>query len=184
MIQILISIMFGAIPEVLYFTLFLIAAKDLKDKKVRLFFLIFIAYLLCVIVNRYKTIYYVSFIALIYIILKILYKGRTQIIDVFVISISLMYLIILSIVCFAFAKNIYLYYIMLVINRILLFIPFIFKSNIRKSYINYCRLWNRSKDKNRPIKSITLRNISLISLNIFIFICNGVCLYIINSIKE
>ena len=176
---ILISILLGVIPEVLFFTLFFIYTKKIEEKKFRLFLLIFIAHLILILFNNYKIINYIVFMFFMYFILKILYKKKTQIIDVFIINISYIYVFIISCICFSFVKtNVYMYYIMLLVNRLLLFIPFIFKSKFNILYKKYCNLWNRNYEKKQPIKSITLRNISLISLNIFIFLCNMVCLYI------
>ena len=179
----LVSILLGMIPEVLYFTLFLIYTKNLKEKKIRLAILIGIIYIFCILLTEYKIIYYVVFITLIYFILKILYKNKTQIIDIFIISLSFFYIELLSLLIYL-PKNIVQYYIILILNRILLFIPFIFKSKFNILYKKYCSLWNRNYDKKQPIKSITLRNISLIGINCIIFIANIICLYIIKLISE
>lgn len=177
--NIIISILFGMIPEVTYFTLFLIYTKDLKEKKVLLWFLIAIDYILCIMIIRHKVLYYIAFIFFIYLILKLLYKKKAQITDIFIFGISTIYLSLISFICSLFVgENYTIYYIMSAINRILLFVPFIFRKYFNILYKKYYSLWNRKYDKKQPIKSITLRNISLISFNIFIFICNIVCLYI------
>lgn len=179
----LLSIILGLLPEVLYYTLILITTKKLKTKKVLLFILISLAYILCFIVKRYILIYYVLFVALMYISMKILYKKETQIIDIFIISFSTLYLGIISAIMWVFLdnnKNYALYYSLYVINRILMFIPFIFKSKFNVLYKKYCLLWNRNNKGKRPIKSITLRNISLIIINFSIFLANILLLSIIN----
>lgn len=179
--QLLISILLGLIPEVLYFTMFLISTKDLKDKKIRLGILISIVYALCMFVQRYESLYYIVFVALVYIILKVLYRTKAQIIDVFVISISSIYVTILAIAALVLLKYTTVnYYFLMFINRIFLFTPFIFKGKFNIFYKKYCKLWNRNDNEIRPIKSITLRNISLISLNLLIVIINISCLYILN----
>lgn len=176
---IIMSILFGMIPETLFFTLFLIYTKNIKEKKLKLFISIIFIYILCIFIQRYKIIYYVLFIILFYIILKILYKRKTQIIDIFIIAIMYSYLTIISIICFAFAKeNFTNYYILMFINRFLLILPFIFKNEFNVLYKKYCNLWNRNDKIDRPIKSITLRNISLILLNLLIFIVNILCIHI------
>ncbi len=178
-VNILLSILLGMIPETLFFTLFLTYTKNLKNKRIKLFLLISIAYVLCMFLRRYKIIYYVLFIVLIYIILKFLYKEKTQIIDVFIIAITYLYLTLDSIICYAFVKeNLNNYYGLLLLNRCLLIIPFIFKDKFYILYKKYCGLWNRNDSIKRPIKSITLRNISLILLNFLIFIINIICFYI------
>lgn len=173
----LVSILLGMIPEVLYFTLFLIYTKDLKDKKFRLFGLVTIAYIICIMISQYKILYYTTFIFLIYGILKLLYKNKAQITDIFAFSVSIIYLTILSLLIYL-PKDIVQYYIILLVNRILLFIPFIFRNKFNITYKKYYSLWNRNYEKKQPVKSITLRNISLIVINCIIFIINIICLYI------
>jgi len=183
-VSIVMSILFGMIPEVLFFTLFLIYTKGLKEKRMELFVGVSIIYILCIMVNRFKTLYYVSFIFLISILLKILYKNKAQIIDTFMFSISTIYLSLIGFLCSRFVNNNYcMYYIMLLLNRILLFVPFIFKDRFNALYKLYCSLWNRNDKVKKPIKSITLRNVSLSVLNIFIFIMNIISVSMTNFIK-
>jgi len=180
----LVSILLGLIPEVLYFTLSLIYIKDLKEKKIRLFFLIGIVYFICLIIQRLVTLYYIALMVLIYIILKVLYKSKVQIIDVFIISIMCLWITILSFISIlCFTDNYSNYWIIYTINRILLFLPFIFKNKFNNMYKSYCKLWNRNDKEKRPIKSITLRNISLIILNGFILFMNVTIINMINYMK-
>ena len=180
----LISILLGLIPEVLYFTMFLIYTKNIKEKKFRLFLFMSIIYFICMLVQQYQIIYYVLFIGLVYLLLKILYKDKTQIIDLFVISLSSIYLTILSYICFIFLnKDLSNYYFLYILDRIFLIIPFIFRNKFNILYKKYCNLWNRNDKIKRPIKSITLRNISLMIINFAIFFMNIYAISIINFIK-
>lgn len=174
------SVVLGLLPETLFFTLILICAKNLKNKKKRLFVLIGFSYFIFILLYNYKMVNYVIFIILTYAVLKLLYKDKTQKIDIFVINIAFMYICLISFLCFSFVNTNTDYYIMMIIDRILLFIPFIYRKRMNEWYNMYCNLWNRNDKENRPIKSITLRNISLISLNAFIFMSNVVFLYISN----
>lgn len=176
-----ISIILGLLPEVLFFTLFLVSTKKLQNKRTLLFLGISIAYFLCILMQRYVLLYYVGFIILIYFILKLLYKKQTQIIDIFIISIPFIWTTLLSYFCFLFLKDdLSNYYILYILDRIILFIPFIFTKKFNKLYKSYCGLWNRNNKENRPIKSITLRNISLIIINFAICFMN---IYAISVIK-
>lgn len=172
----IISILLGLLPEVLYFTMFLVYTKNLKEKKIKLFLLISIAYFLCLLIQKYKTLYYILFVVLVYLILKLLYKEKSQIIDIFAFSISTIYLTLLACICAIILKNDYsnyfLYYSLYFISRVLLFGIFIFKNKFNIIYKKYCNLWNRNDNIKRPIKSITLRNVSLIMINVSIFILN------------
>ena len=180
----LLSILLGLIPEVLYFTLFLVYTKQLKEKRFKLFFLIAIAYFICLLLQQLVILYYIALIALIYIILKVLYKSKTQVIDVFIISLMCLWITLLgfvSILCFE--DNYSNYWVVYTADRILLFLPFIFKDKFNVLYKKYCKLWNRNDKEKRPIKSITLRNISLILLNGFVFFMNITIVNMINYMK-
>lgn len=178
------SLLLGMIPEVLYFTMLLISTKKLKDKKIKLFLLIMLSYILCIMLVRHQVLYYVIFIFFIYLSLKILYKQKAQIIDVFIINIGLIYVFIVGFICSLFMNESYFaYYFLLIINKILMFIPFIFKNKFNILYKKYCELWNRNDKVKRPIKSITLRNISLVVMNIFVFIMNIILVSISNLAK-
>ena len=178
------SVLLGLIPEVLYFTLFISYTKNIKEKRVKLFLLISVAYFVCMLIQQYQLIYYIIFVLLIYLILKLLYKKKTQIIDVFIIGLSYLWITLLSIILFVLLKNdLSNYYMLYIVDRIFLFLPFLFKSKFNILYKKYCNLWNRNDKEKRPIKSITLRNISLILLNSVLFFLNIVIINIINFIK-
>lgn len=180
----LVSILFGLIPEVLYFTLFITYTKNIKEKRIKLFLLLSILYFLCMLLQRFIIIYYIIFIFFAYLILKLLYKNQAQIIDIFIASISYLWLSILSLILMNFVnKDFSNYYIILLIQKILLFMPFLFKNKFNILYKKYCKLWNRDDNEKRPIKSITLRNLSLILLNSFIFLLNITIINIINFQK-
>lgn len=78
-----VSILLGLIPEVLFIVLFLTSAKQLKEKRIRLFFIISIFYFLSMLIQQYKTIYYVLFIFLLYLSLKIVYGKKSQIYTIY-----------------------------------------------------------------------------------------------------
>lgn len=180
----LVSILFGLIPEVLYFTLFITYTKNIKEKRIKLFLLIGIAYFICISITQYYVLCDIVYIVSIYFILKLLYKNKAQIIDIFVIMISYFWILFLSFILMKFAnKNLSNYMMLYFIQRILLFIPFIFKNKFNTIYKKYCKLWNRNNKEKRFIKSITLRNISLILLNILIFTLDIILKNIIEFIK-
>ena len=169
----LISILFGLIPEVLYFTLFITYTKNIKEKRLILFILISIVYFFCMLIQQYKLIYYLLFVVLVYFSLKILYKKKIQIIAIFIISLAETIILFLSYFCFlCIKKDLSNYYLFYAIDRILLFSIFIFRNKFNVIYKKYCKLWNRNDKEKRPIKSITLRNISLILMNLVIAFMN------------
>lgn len=94
MLNFLISIILGLIPEVLYFTLFIIYAKDIKRKRLKLFALLSLGYILLIMLCRFQFLFYLAYIVYSYLILKLLY--RSQIIGLFMFSFSYMYLVIIA----------------------------------------------------------------------------------------
>ena len=179
---IVLIVLFRIIPETLFFVFFIINIKEIKEKRNILFILIALNYFILILMNNYKIINYIVFTILYYIILKLIYKNKTNVVDIFFIIYSQIYLSLTSFLCFCFVnENFSNYYILLVVSRLLLLIPFIFNKKILKFYKNYCKFWNRNDVAKKPIKSITLRNISLVILNIFIYINYLVFTYI-NSI--
>lgn len=183
LLYILLIIFVGMLPEIIYFTKFMEYAKNIKEHRIKFFLLMTLAYILCILISQYKILYYVGFIFMSYLAMKLIYKEKVQIIDIFVFSIAFLYLTLSSLLCFQFVKeDMSNYYFISIINRLTLFIPFIFKDDFNDLYERYKLLWNRNDKIKRPIKSITLRNISLICLNIFIFIANLTLIYI-SSIK-
>ena len=180
----ILSILFGVIPDALYFTLFFVFTKNLKEKRIRLFLLISIFYFMCLIIQQWIFVHYLLFLALMYVILKILYKEKTQIIDVFIIGLAYLWQTILSAILLIFLqKDLSNYYFLYIINLVAMYMPFIFKNKFNVIYKKYCRFWNRNDNEKRPIKSITLRNISLILLNSLILILNMTIINIINFYK-
>jgi len=163
---VIMSIFFGILPESIFLALFIIFSKNIKEKWILLYSLIFSASVLSAFVFVGMLWHTFVLIFLIYFILWLLY--RSHIIDVFLISVSFFYIAIIGISCFYLIDN---YLIALVINRILLFLPIIvFRKYLNNWYNLYKSLWNR-KDGNK-IKSITLRNCSVVMLNILMLLLN------------
>jgi len=180
----ILSILLGLVPEVLFFTLFITYTKNIKEKRIKLFILIAISYFLCILIQEYQVLFYILWEICIYLACKILYKKKVQIIDIFIITIAYAWNLILSFILMNFAeKDLSNYVLIYIIERIILFMPFIFKNKFNVLYIKYCKLWNRNNKEKRPIKSITLRNISLILLNIFILGMNIIFINIMNFLQ-
>ena len=180
----LLSILLGLIPDILYFTLFFIYTKRLSNNKIKLFLLLSLAYFICILIQQWQIIYYIVVMVLFYIVLKLLYKKKVQIIDMFIISISCFWITFVSFICMLFVKNDMSNYVFIsIIARIILFLPFIFRNKFNLIYKKYCKYWNRNDKQKKPIKSITLRNISVIALNIIILFMNITISNIIYFIK-
>ena len=178
MTNFIISLLLGMFPEVLYFTMFIVLCKDIKGKRIKLFLLLALGYILLIMLCRYQFIFYVAYIIYSYLVLKFLYKAHIS--DIFVCSVGLGYMTISAFVGSLFME--FNYMLSYLISRIILFSIFILKGKFNKTYSSYLNLWNRGD--NKKIKSITLRNISLVLLNLVIVLFN-ICaiLCTIDSLK-
>lgn len=173
MINFIISLILGMLPEVLFLSLFIIYFRKLESKRLKLFLLLVVGYIALVMLCRYQLLFYMAYIIYSYLTLKKLYKAH--IIDLFVISLGYAYLTLISFACFKLIDN---YWIAFVVNRIVLFVPLLFKNKIRLLYEKYKSLWNINR--NSKIKSITIRNISLVFINMMIVLMNAIMIITIN----
>lgn len=172
MINFVLSLIFCTIPDTIYYAMFISIAKN-KNINKKLHFLIFIGYIIFNMICVYNLYLYLLFYLYIYFALKIIYKS--QINDFFLIVFIDFYYLILSSLCYFLVPN---YLIAYLINKILLFAPLIFKDKLKKLYSIYTKLWNKNKEAKQPIKSITLRNISLVLLNVIIVISDILLIYL------
>ena len=166
MINFIVSILLGLIPEVLYFTLFLVYCKNLKEKRLKLFGLLALGYIALIMICRYQLIFYVAYVIYSYLVLKWLYKSH--ILDLFVCSVGLSYMTIVGLVGYLLIGHYYVIY--YIIARLVLYAVFLFRNKFNKVYLMYRGYWNR-KDNNK-IKSLTLRNASLVFINLLVVLFN------------
>ena len=146
----------------------LIKIKDIKDKKVKFFISVFLSYVLSSIaigfIYKNQVFMLLAMTLLIYIFMKLLYKN-VKIIDLFFIYYSMSILYIFTILTtIMLGYTIY----MMIINRIIALIGAHFTAKLLKAlYLSYEQNWDRGN--NHKIKSITLRNISILIMNFSIF---------------
>lgn len=102
--------------------------------------------------------------------MKILYKNKSNITDVFTLGIASVILIPISIISFILSNKIII--LSSVISIIIKFaVIILFKNKLPKITNVYCRFWNRD-DKPKKIKSTTFRALNLVLFNISIIIIN------------
>lgn len=170
--------------EPIYFSLFLIVGKDLKKKRLLLTCIMIFEYVMLTNIIEFNVWFQFIYTFLSFINLKVLYKEKAQITDIFLFTAASIFLIISSVLCYIVVlytiKN---YYVTLVLNRIIIFsFIFVFRKQIRKLYKEFYSLWNRHSKPNK-IKSLTLRNISIISFNVMFWFINLGMLYFIKYLK-
>lgn len=159
--------------EAIYFSLFLIYGKKLKDKRLLLIIIMIVEYLLFKNFIKYDVLFQVSYTFMSFINLKVLYKEKAQVTDIFLFGVASLILVVLSIASyFAIYFTIKQYIVALILNRILIFsFVFLTKNKINAIYQKFYKLWNRHNKPNK-IKSLTLRNISVIIFNLMFWIIN------------
>lgn len=170
----LFELIFGQIPEALYFALFIIGVKQLKEKRFIFTILMILEYVLLLNVFPYSIWSHILYFITYYLIMKLLYKDKCQIIDIFTLGIASLILIISCIILYFivwFIVNDFKIYVIL--NRILLFIfLFIFKNKLYKIQDIYKKLWNRNDKIKKKIKSTTFRALNLVIFNFMFYLIN------------
>lgn len=150
-------------------------------KSIKLYLLMILSYLISAVLTNFNynlhNYYYIVMATLFYLSLKFIYKNKTQIIDIFIINITYIYLWIFSSIYILCIPN---YNIAFIIYVITLSIIMLLPINHNKFYKNYCKLWNRRDDG--KIKAITIRNISLYIINVSLFIANIILPIILKKI--
>lgn len=171
------------ICEALYFSLFIIYGKKLKEKRILFTIIMIFEYLLLTNVFCYCLWMHILYFIMTYINLKVLYKEKSQITDIFLMAVASILLIVISILCglpqilFKFK-----YFYLLIINRLLMFsILYLLRNKIYNNYILFCNNWNRKKEN--QIRSLTIRNISIILFNFMFYVLNLMLLYAVFTIK-
>ena len=162
--------------EMFYLSAGVCCAKGVKEKRFLFFILLLASSILSMLVIKWHLWYYIVFIASSYLIMKLLYKSHVS--DLFVFLVFFAWLAISSYTAVIIAGR---GIIGMVVQRIILFSIFALRGKLHGWYKVYRELWNR-RDDNR-IKSITLRNISLIFLNAFIVFMNFLLIFLQNYSK-
>lgn len=169
------NIILGLIPESIFFSLFIIFTKNYKNKTKNIVFtlLMIIGYIILKRIlprNVYCQIIYIIYVP---ILMKIMYKEKSHISDIFIFMLSADIMIVFSItigIACVF-NSLTLYWICYAINRILMFgFLIIARNKLNKFYKNIISQWNRNREKPNKIKALTIRNVSVLLLNFGIFL--------------
>ena len=166
----ILELLLGQIPEAVFVALFMVFSKNIKTKRIIFLIITVVDYVLLIYTFKYNWGFHILFMIITYIILKVLYKERTQIVDIFIFAIAYIYIIITSFVCVIFTRNVV---IASIINRLLLFIP-LFVLNYKLSVIQsvYKKYWNRNDKIKKKMKSVTFRSLNIVIFNLLFVIIN------------
>lgn len=177
----ILEMLLGQVPEAIYFALFMIFTKKLKEKRILFTILMIVEYLIIQKLIHFNIWLHIIYTAFVYLILKLLYKEKAQITDIFTFTISSILVIIIDVILFIvgnlFVKN---YYVLFAIERIVIFIIlFTLKNKLPKIQNMYKKLWNRNDKEKKKIKSTTFRCINIIIFNLTFYIINITMIYAI-----
>lgn len=172
------------IPEPVYFSLFLIIGKNIKEKRLLLTGIMIVQYLLLMHIFPYNIWFQIIYTFMSFVNLKVLYKEKAQVTDIFLFTSASLILIMISAFCYGIIfVTIKSYVCALIMNRILMFIILYFGRNkIKNTYKKFCSLWNRHNNPNK-IRSLTLRNISIIIFNLMFWFINVGMIFFLTYLK-
>ena len=135
--------------------------------------------ILLVKLTNFNIWFYILYTMLVYLILKVLYKNKSQITDIFIFVIaSLCMLIINAIIYVIIANTIKEFIVYAIISRIILFIAlFKVKNKLYNITKLYKKLWNRNDKFPKKIKSTTFRSINIIIFNLTFYLAHIILLF-------
>lgn len=167
----MLELLLGQIPEAIYFALFMIFTKELKTKRVIFIILMMIEYLLAKYSNIFSVEFHIIYTITTFITMKVLYKEKSQVTDIFTFGIASLGLIVTSAISFLiFGPNMIL---VAVANRIILFTLLLtLKNKLPKIQKVYKHLWNRNDKVKKKMKSATFRSLNLVLFNFMYFLIN------------
>lgn len=172
------------ICEAVYFSLFLIVGKNIKEKRLLLIAIMIFEYLALKHFIQFNVWFQLAYTFMSFVNLKVLYKEKAQVTDIFLFAVASISLIGISLFSYGIIYfTIKQYYVALILNRILLFTLIFFgKKKIRKYYQKFCSLWNRHNKPNK-IRSLTVRNISIITFNLMFWLINFGMIFFLAYLK-
>lgn len=174
------QLLLGQIPEAIYFALFMIYTKRL-DKKRGLFIMLMVIEYILLFIPALSIWSHILYFVISYIILKLLYKEKSQITDIFTLGIASLILMVISVMWYGIIyftiKNII---VCNVLAKLSLFIfLYIIKNKLPKIQNIYKLLWNRNDKIPKHMKSTTFRCINVILFNFMFFVINSYVIFFI-----
>ena len=170
--------------EAIYFSLFLILGKKLKSKRILFTIIMIFEYIMLTNLIKFNVLFQFLYTFMSYINLKVLYREKTQITDIFLFVYASIVLILISMFSYFIVYfTVNNYTVALILNRILMFSYLIFnRDKLSCRYKKFYSTWNRHNDPNK-IKSLTLRNVSVIITNLMFVVINVGMIVLVNYLK-
>ena len=184
MTEIFITYVLGALPEALFFSLFLILCKDLKEKRALFAFLMYVEFVILKVFISYDVWFQIIYTFMTFLILKMLYKDKAQITDIFAFAAASILLIIVGALSYMLVYyTVGVYAVAYILNRLMLFgVLYLLRNKLKVWYKSFMNLWNRKP--NQKIRSLTVRNVSVIIFNVMFYIINFGIVYFVTFLKK
>lgn len=179
------QLLLGQIPEAIFFALFMIFAKNLKDKRITFIILMIFQYILLKLVFPFSIWFNVIYTFMMFVILKVLYKDKAQITDIFTFTVASLVIVISSpILYFIVWKTLNIFIAYVILHRIflILFLLFTYKK-LPKIQNIYKKIWNRNDNNNKHMKSTTFRALNIVIFNILFSFINFGIIYLLLNLK-
>lgn len=165
----MLTILLGQIPEAVFFALFMIFAKNIKEKRILFISLMCIEYVLIMAVFQYNWLFHILYTIMTFLTLKLLYKEKAQVTDIFILMVSYIIVITTSILCVILFRDTVA---AAIVNRIIIFLLLIVcNKKLNKIQNVYKKYWNRN-DTAKKIKTTTFRSLNLVIFNLLFYIIN------------
>lgn len=175
----MLQLFLGQIPEAIYCSLFIIITKQIKEK--RFFYVLcnIMEYLILVNVFKYEIWFDICYVFMSFLLLKMFYKEKCQITDLFTFLISIIFMMVVSIpLYFIIWKTINNFYVYVILDRVIIFtFLFLTRNKLYKIKNLYKKLWNRNDKVKRKMKSTTFRAVNMVVFNITFYLINIILLY-------
>ena len=177
----LLELFLGQIPEAIFLALFMVFAKDLRKKRILYVIIIIMEYLILKYSFQYSWYFHIGLTIATFLTLKVLYREKSQITDIFILLISYIVLVVTSAFCFLICHKEVV--IATILNRVIIFgLLSICNYRLNKIQKLYKKFWNRD-DKPKAIKSTTFRSLNIVIFNIMFVIFNVGMIYALYLIK-
>lgn len=174
-----VAILLGQLPEAIYFALFMILSKKLTTKRLLYTIIMILDYILLFSIFTFNLWSHVLYFILSFVTLKLLYKNRAQITDVFTLGIASLLMIIISIPVYFIASAFTTYTIIgNIIQKILLFLAlYLLRNKLPKIQNLYKKFWNRNDKIPKKMKSTTFRALNVVIFNLTFYIIHIFLVY-------
>ena len=168
----------GQVPEAIYFAWFMILTKNIKSERLIFTMLMILEEIILIRVFPESIWFNVLYTAMFYIILKILYKEKVQITDIFTFMISNIILLLATMICYWL---IYIpignFAVAVATSRLMLILfLLITRDKLNKIQKLYKKFWNRNDKLKKKMKSTTFRCINLVLFNLMFYLANTLLL--------